>query len=145
MVAEAGPSEARLAAPDPRVLGWGDVEPALHLHDREEDLDAEPRAKRWAPGPGQAREHRLVDPEPARAPEEQPAEVRVVEAHHEAPEIVIPPPHRALIGGEASGREITGSQPHVDGLPRFEAALHGQQHAGREDRGEEAAPLTHPH
>src|SRR6185503_14961796 len=111
---------------------WGDAEKALDRDDGEEELDTQPGAERRAPVSGQRGEHRLVDPEPARAPEQQPAKVRIVEAHHEAVEIVVALAHDALVAGEAPGREVTGPEPRIDRGGRLETALHGQEHAGGE-------------
>src|SRR4029078_974101 len=47
---------------------------------------------------------------PAGPPEQQPAEVGIVEGHHEPAEVVIPPPHRPLLALEAPRGEIARAQ-----------------------------------
>ena len=99
-------------------------------------------------GPPVARDHGEDGPvdAPAVAPAEpEIAEVRIVEAHREAPEVVIPGPHEALVGGEAAPGEVAVAEPRVDRLGRVQPALHRQQHAGREDRIEERRGVPHGH
>src|SRR6185503_20986409 len=109
---------------------WGDAEKALDRDDGEEELDTQPGAERRAPVAGQRGEHRLVDPEPARAPEQQSAEVRIVKSHHEAAEVPVALPDRPLVARESWRREVSRSQPRVDRGGRLEPPLHGQEHPG---------------